>query len=1363
VRKVISAIQERQVIEAAYKGAGFSIPVPTWQTAVKVAFGGLPMSIFGSKTSSPVVHKSLVGSVVSKATRVVSYVFPKPVIYPKLEEFLRYCVYTPVLEESLKDGLGQLTAPVCKRGSVIGHAAFALYEYVGKLQAGLSPLLCLYPAVMHVAISQLSWGNRVATHAGWNYGVLNYVWKQRDSQALPMSLDLSSHLLVHSLYITGLVDPVLEEIIKSFSSMYLGEKAHVAFAVAEYGFKVYSGMDCVTSLLPMAVHCGIRQRPFLSRVCIHAGWNCGAVVLTHLSKDRRGQSLLDDMDFGPIVLDSKPGYKCNNDLRPMEEECKITVRYEGRKLTECDAVKLMNDLESKPREAVFCNSIAFPPYIPSMQEDTPHNFYVGLRNRVMQKQAFTPCWDRWLPLSGVVLSILETTECDWIDFDLWAARYDGAQRVKLMAAFDDMIENGYEDLVFVIEAFLKKELNHTFEFISDEQKDPRNISPPNDQRIKVLVGTYFYSISKYVNTQWDGQQWNYCPFINGDVCVLSHSGLDLEMKVSQLERFARCAFLAATTLRSRRGVFIAVAGDDSWMLVSAGNGRFWLVCSDGKRWDASLRDLALAMQRSVDRKIAKDSGYSGVSRKMYDETLGGIKDVEMVDDMSTGTPFKTTRYEKDYGIVFSGLFPGIRLSGRQDTSHGNGIVNVGGSLSVAKDVLDLCDKNLDTEKTVAQAVTTAWNELGWGVEVHVSVDPLSGDFCSSRIIPVNGVWHCIPKPGKFMTRFGFSVSNYRTLGEVQAIVRQFKCFVEVPFIGDLLKRIEYLLSFVEIKHCDVPEEFLFNSHYGTSYVLPPPGEDTWKWFNKTYGIDSTARDVFRRKLEMVDYLPFSLPVDVETPLFDTDLGLFAKFPLLSEGVISGLKICVDIIMSTNSKKTRRRAKKLLTDEQIQGRKEQKKVHREMVSKAAPVTRKPVTELVSLLGNQDRNELAWMHAVVRPDIYSARIPVGQVTGLTPVNLYKTWSIGYAHTSANSLAFITGQPDDWDEEAGGVSHSSLHVNGGASVCGGITSNAYAGLGFPASAAAFAAGSVGLNVADVSADFTTGATTGTRFIQVGFGIKLSADQPPPGSDRFTGNVHCFYSMDPQKYPIAGQTPQALIALALEEGSRIRHVEYKITGSGLFVEKDMAIRDPESGHYEDAGGLSELFINAVPNQVKAYEWNRIGQHTLLTTNPLAPSVAYCMEAPSNTSFVVEAVMLYQTEKYASALVGQPGQSASMGGTSVEDLVDSGLTIKGMSQEGKAVLPHQIAGAHLAIKANKHPGFISQVDQAVKSGQGMKALGAYGTKNLVSSLAKGGSKAIADYVARPTPSKSSSWTGPILSAIKTGAEFLAPLAMALF
>lgn len=279
----------------------------------------------------------------------------------------------------------------------------------------------------------------------------------------------------------------------------------------------------------------------------------------------------------------------------------------------------------------------------------------------------------------------------------------------------------------------------------------------------------------------------------------------------------------------------------------------------------------------------------------------------------------------------------------------------------------------------------------------------------------------------------------------------------------------------------------------------------------------------------------------------------------------------------------------------------------------------------LLTSTEEQEAAWLLAIADPSKVAARIPTSEVTGAVPVDLWrktvqKTFK---ADTSGN--AFVLSAPDAQSQDGTGAVYGLLHESGVDATCATVSdgSTVLAGT-FPAFGA-LPLGAVAVGIGDISNEFTSDSATGTEYIMVGCVTKLrtAAVASAAADAAFNGRVKAFYTADPERYPLLGQSPDDLEALSEEQGALVTMREYLITRDGEFVPYDDESTDP----------IQELSTVSLPVTTDAYKWRRCGAVSLapMTGVVTCPNVAYWINGPASTWYEIELTYLWQTERYAS------------------------------------------------------------------------------------------------------------------------------------
>lgn len=317
-------------------------------------------------------------------------------------------------------------------------------------------------------------------------------------------------------------------------------------------------------------------------------------------------------------------------------------------------------------------------------------------------------------------------------------------------------------------------------------------------------------------------------------------------------------------------------------------------------------------------------------------------------------------------------------------------------------------------------------------------------------------------------------------------------------------------------------------------------------------------------------------------------------------------------------------------------------------------------VVQLLGEREASEAAWLMCLGDCEDYAARVPITQVTGAVPVDLYRKTEFGTVTTdSVAGRAFTGTAPDGWYEVTATGAMQMLHANGASSKIADVTGVNYAGTTFPSPAVVLPTGVTNVTLGDVSADFVAGADDGTEYMMVADKFSLRALKTPNGSadEHFVGKVYAFRTLDPERYPIAGQSVDDLRALAYQEDSQIQLGEFLITPEGEFVPAGSP----------GAPALPEISLMALPLNTGAYERRRIdtARTTVLTHTLPAYEVGFAIESAPATDFEVRYTGVWQTERYPSALIRSGAISAvSSAAASVNQAV-SGLMHAGGLQIG--------------------------------------------------------------------------------------------------
>jgi hypothetical protein len=296
---------------------------------------------------------------------------------------------------------------------------------------------------------------------------------------------------------------------------------------------------------------------------------------------------------------------------------------------------------------------------------------------------------------------------------------------------------------------------------------------------------------------------------------------------------------------------------------------------------------------------------------------------------------------------------------------------------------------------------------------------------------------------------------------------------------------------------------------------------------------------------------------------------------------------------------------------------------------------------TLLGSVEEQEAAWLLAVTDPERFAARVPISQVTGIIPVDLFRKQTVYECVANANNQAYAMFQPDAWHQRSSGISYYShlLHADGANATYGTCTSETYALQYFPVPGL-LPTGSLACLVGNVSSEITSDANDGTEYIMVACKHALRAKQVASAAAdaQFSGRVTAFYSADTERYPISATAGNVLQAQAREEDSMVFMRQYLITQSGLFVPLENPEMEP----------MSEISTVSLPLTTDSYEWQRVGASNLADSTYVAANsdVGFFIEAPQNTRFEVESTYLWQVERYGDNRV------ASRGPEDAEDVI---------------------------------------------------------------------------------------------------------------
>ena len=357
--------------------------------------------------------------------------------------------------------------------------------------------------------------------------------------------------------------------------------------------------------------------------------------------------------------------------------------------------------------------------------------------------------------------------------------------------------------------------------------------------------------------------------------------------------------------------------------------------------------------------------------------------------------------------------------------------------------------------------------------------------------------------------------------------------------------------------------------------------------------------------------------------------------------------------SNDTKKTQRKeAKKAAVEAQL--KKEERRVGRlrkatkeardsnnfERVTARKAHGPKSLSGMVQLLGTKETQEISWLETVVNPEAFAARIPITQVTGAVPVDLYRKTLFFYPQANANGEAYIMAMPDGWHTIAASSQSTYLRTAADPASTGTtFTFSTYAGIGFPAPVVVLPTGASAVAEEVISPEFTSNAADGTEYIMVANQLSMAVSNLPAATadQRWAGRVFVVRTLDPERYPIAGQNIGTLMDWAHEQDAQVVIAEYLIEGDGSFR--------PIAADPSRSQTVTELTVTSLPLSKDAYKWQRIGETVPYpaTHTVAAPDIGIFIRAPASCIFQARVTHLYQTERYPNNRVVAPMSSGSI------------------------------------------------------------------------------------------------------------------------
>lgn len=350
------------------------------------------------------------------------------------------------------------------------------------------------------------------------------------------------------------------------------------------------------------------------------------------------------------------------------------------------------------------------------------------------------------------------------------------------------------------------------------------------------------------------------------------------------------------------------------------------------------------------------------------------------------------------------------------------------------------------------------------------------------------------------------------------------------------------------------------------------------------------------------------------------------------------------------------------------------------------------KITKLLTTKEEQQVAWSYAVSSGGDIVARMPVSEVSGLVPVDMYKFRLNNTVMVGTGGIGFCMMYADGWHRADGyGTTIGYLHADGATAYSGSYSStSSWAGSAFPA-IGAFGVNTAGITIPNISSDFNSDGDVGTEYIQVACKCELAAQTSAAANGQFKGIVAACYTEDPERYPIVGKALYTLLSDAAKPGSGLHVALYRITNNGLFVPYHLATVDAD-GRVTDEGAHSSLHMVGIPQTVDAYKWSRIGYQTLGTSVLGVESMGFLVfGATPGDAFMATTQYLYQTERYGSYKVTKDMWGAGAFGSTGSELSSIFNNAAALFNPGTGMPTHAGALSVVGNAAGK-PGVWSQI-----------------------------------------------------------------------
>lgn len=278
--------------------------------------------------------------------------------------------------------------------------------------------------------------------------------------------------------------------------------------------------------------------------------------------------------------------------------------------------------------------------------------------------------------------------------------------------------------------------------------------------------------------------------------------------------------------------------------------------------------------------------------RMYDKTLSGVLQ-EPIDDLyeATGATLdmmEVVRSEETFGCTTHGVKftagPGVRQinSGKNETNVKGTIGNAAahayayGDLDVEKGDLMLLngDDNtlfrcLNRSRAVNEdLVAKNLRDLGLEPTLLVRTRIADVEFCSKIFLPTGDGWVLSPKPGRAMTKLGWSLrdkSPEQLLGETMGLKKDGH---HVPFLRVVIRHTLRLIP-RDVKPKKAPDKRPWEIHARQYHECVP---STWAIFTERYGLTEADEVKFDELLSGITKLPAVYPCEDIVRLFEVDLA-----------------------------------------------------------------------------------------------------------------------------------------------------------------------------------------------------------------------------------------------------------------------------------------------------------------------------------------------------------------------------------------------------------------------------------------------------------------------------------------------------------